>query len=184
MKSRRGLTDADRTLWRRAVKDVRPLHKPLPTNEADHDVGIATKPSSARAQQAPARPAQVAPPQRNTTKNRRASVFAAGDPRLDRRAARGRIAVDAVLDLHGLRQAAAHDALTRFITASRACGRRCVLVITGKGERTSEGGVLRARLRDWIEEPALRAHIARASEAHRRHGGAGAVYIFLKSPRS
>jgi DNA-nicking Smr family endonuclease len=55
------------------------------------------------------------------------------------------------------------------------------LVITGKGDPASPGsGVLRVRFRDWLAEDALRVRIARASEAHRRHGGAGAFYVFLK----
>ena len=60
-------------------------------------------------------------------------------------------------------------------------GARCVLVITGKGRMGA--GVLRSRLSDWIGDPALRPIIAGHATAHARHGGEGATYIFLRTPR-
>ncbi|MEO1136267.1 MAG: Smr/MutS family protein [Pseudomonadota bacterium] len=116
--------------------------------------------------------------------------FAAGDPRLDRLAGRGRLAIDAVLDLHGHSQRTARVALGRFLAAHHARGARCVLVITGKGsaagaradsmEQGAGRGILRARFHDWLSEASLRDLISRASQAHPRHGGAGAFYVFLK----
>ena len=54
-----------------------------------------------------------------------------------------------------------------------------MLVITGKGRLGV--GILRARLFDWIADPSLRPFIAGYAQAHPRHGGAGATYIFLRS---
>ncbi len=109
------------------------------------------------------------------------NVFSSGDPKADKKVARGRMTIDATLDLHGHTQASAHVALRRFIIAAHGRGDRCVLVITGKGNPAApDRGVLRARFRDWIEEEDLRARIARAAAAHQRHGGDGAYYVFLK----
>lgn len=97
---------------------------------------------------------------------------------LRHRLARGREALAARIDLHGLSHDGARAALTRFVERSVADGWRAVLVITGKG--VSGDGVLRRRVPDWLAEPPLRQHIAGVSEAHRRHGGEGALYVALK----
>ncbi len=82
------------------------------------------------------------------------------------------------IDLHNLNQDRARAVLTAFILRAHAEGERTVLVITGKGALGD--GVLRRRTPDWLSEPPLRAVIAGLSEAHRRHGGEGALYVALK----
>jgi DNA-nicking Smr family endonuclease len=96
-----------------------------------------------------------------------------------RRIRRGQNEIDARLDLHGHTQDTAHREVVDFILRQAALGSRCVLVITGKGRLGT--GVLRARLFDWIADPNLRPFIAGYATAHPRHGGAGAVYLFLRS---
>ncbi len=103
------------------------------------------------------------------------------DANLHRRLARGRESLAARIDLHGLTQDAARAALTGFVRRSVDDGWRAVLVITGKG--VSGDGVLRRRVPDWLAEPPLREHVAGVSEAHRRHGGEGALYVALKRKR-
>ena len=46
--------------------------------------------------------------------------------------------------------------------------------------RYSRGGVLRRRAPEWLGGMALRGVVAGISEAHRRHGGEGALYVALK----
>ncbi|MEZ5843387.1 MAG: Smr/MutS family protein [Hyphomicrobiaceae bacterium] len=112
------------------------------------------------------------------------------DRKRARKLAAGRIAIDGRIDLHGMRQADAHDALVAFLTRSVARGFRTVLVITGKGgagaDRSPDHtgatrGVLRRNVPRWLAEPALARVIVSFTEAHIRHGGAGALYIHLKS---
>ena len=103
------------------------------------------------------------------------------DPNLHRRLARGREALAARIDLHGLTQDAAHAALTGFVRRAVDDGWRAILVITGRG--VGGDGVLRRRAPDWLAEPPLREHVAGVSEAHRRHGGEGALYVALKRKR-
>ena len=97
---------------------------------------------------------------------------------LRHRLARGREALAARIDLHGMTHDAARAALTRFVERSAADGWRAVLVITGKG--VGGDGVLRRHAPDWLAEPPIRAYVAGVSEAHRRHGGEGALYVALK----
>jgi DNA-nicking Smr family endonuclease len=174
--SRRKLSPGEHDLWRRTVRDVAPLRRPsvdktgLPARPA----GIAPLPHRPSAAPAQRRAQNVSP-----------DAFSAGDPRLDRHASRGRLPIDATFDLHGHNQASARAALYGFLLEARRRGHRCVLVITGKGAREiagrKTGGVLQAKLRDWLMEDAFRQHIVRASAAHSRHGGSGAVYLFLKA---
>lgn len=92
-------------------------------------------------------------------------------------------------------QDSAHRALESFLAGSIAAGRRCVLVITGKGSPRPDSnpsrrfsmpegpGVLRAVLPHWIEQSPLRARIVALQPAHRKHGGNGAFYIYLRRTR-
>jgi DNA-nicking Smr family endonuclease len=98
-----------------------------------------------------------------------------------RRLSLGREAIGDRLDLHGLTQDGARAVLTGFVLDAAACGLRGVLVITGKGMLGD--GVLRRRVPEWLAEPPLRPLVAGISEAHRRHGGAGALYVALKRQR-
>ncbi|WP_428407302.1 Smr/MutS family protein [Hyphococcus sp.] len=188
------MTPDEEALWRRAMRDVAPYGRNKPLTEKivsgpQHSAVESSKPSPGLLkprQSAGSKPARNAEP----LSSRAQHPFAAGDPRLDRLAGRGRIAIDGVLDLHGHTQRTAETALRRFVTERHAHGARCLLVITGKGaadaapSRSWEGpsgrGVLRARLSDWLAEEPLRKLVSRASPAHQRHGGAGAFYIFLK----
>ena len=91
---------------------------------------------------------------------------------------RGRYPVEAVLDLHGLTQAEAHRALSRVIAASRAAGQRCILVVTGHGRMS--GGILKAAVPRWLDEPELRRHVLLIAPARPPHGGHGALYVLLR----
>jgi DNA-nicking Smr family endonuclease len=121
---------------------------------------------------------------------------------LDRRSGdklrKGQMPVEAKLDLHGMTQEGAHAAVTRFIENQHAAGKRCVLIVTGKGGAgdpfrpkqaparfTFSGGrgILRDALPRWLNEPRLRAHIIAVQPASRAHGGAGAMYVLLKRKR-
>ncbi|MCL5776639.1 Smr/MutS family protein [Limibaculum sp. FT325] len=116
---------------------------------------------------------------------------------LDRRTAerlrRGERAPDARLDLHGMTAERAHLALDRFIASAAAQGLRCVLVITGKGGRGRSGedgwfgrpdrGVLRHDAPRWLRAGPAAAEIVGIYAAHRRHGGEGAFYVYLKKRR-
>ena len=103
---------------------------------------------------------------------------AALDAALHRKLTRGRDAIAARIDLHGMTHDVARAALAAFVGRAIDNGWRAVLVITGKG--VGGDGVLKRRVPDWLAEPPLRDHIAGVSEAHRRHGGEGALYVALK----
>ena len=99
----------------------------------------------------------------------------------DRKTRRGRVPVDAKLDLHDKTQAEAWPLLSLSVQRSVRRGHKCLLVITGKGARLD--GVLRRAFPDWINAPDIRPLIASYAQAHIRHGGSGAWYVFLKSDK-
>ena len=90
---------------------------------------------------------------------------------------RGRLAPERTLDLHGRRAEEAHRAVTGFIAASWAEGRRCVAIVTGKGTGET-GGVLRRELPHWLNAPGLRGMIL--ALAHPHSANTGAVHVLLR----
>jgi DNA-nicking Smr family endonuclease len=95
-----------------------------------------------------------------------------------RRLTRERDPLGPRLDLHGLDQDQARAVLAAFLRRAREDGWRAALVITGKGSRGD--GILRRMTPQWLSAPDLREHVSGVSEAHRRHGGEGALYVALK----
>lgn len=101
------------------------------------------------------------------------------DVNQDKKVRRGRVVIDAKIDLHDMTQNMARPALHRAIMRASNRGHKCVLVVTGKGLRGE--GVLRRNFTHWIGEPDIRPLIATYAPAHIKHGGSGAWYVFLKT---
>jgi len=104
-----------------------------------------------------------------------------------RHLARGRAAIDARIDLHGMTQAEAYGALRRFLFHCQAHGAKFVLVITGKGAPNaphSERGVLRKQVPLWLALPEFRRYVLGFDIAHTGHGGDGALYVRLRKARA
>jgi DNA-nicking Smr family endonuclease len=102
---------------------------------------------------------------------------------------RGRLEPDARLDLHGLTAERAHAALTSFVLGAHAREQRLLLVITGKGRpdavaiRPHRHGILHHSVPHWLAAPPLVGHVLQVAQAHQRHGGAGAFYVYLRRRR-
>ena len=86
-----------------------------------------------------------------------------------RKLKRGRIAVEAEIDLHGLRQHAAQVALQQFLNECVRRGLRCVRVIHGKGLRSGPGGpVLKLVVHHWLRKVRERSRGVRSRATRRR----------------
>lgn len=180
----RDITEGERALWRSVTADIR--------RDAPESVFIEPPSFRPAASIPPAtdrlkppeitRPASPAPPGDDAgafvLPSPARGVVSGLDRSTARRMARGDKRPEARVDLHGMTQDRAHRALSSFIARSAAENRRLVLVITGKGENGS--GVLRHYVPRWIDTPALRRHVLGVFEAHQRHGGAGAFYVYLR----
>ena len=173
----RRLTDEEIALWTEVARSVaRRRGATLPT--ASNPVSIA---------EAPAPPMIPAEPPVGRPAKPSAPPLAPIERRLKRELARGRAAIDAALDLHGLTQAEAHQALRGFLRHSQARGARLVIIVTGKGgaldepgQWPHERGVLRRLTPQWLREPDLRSVVLGFEEAGRAHGGSGALYVRLR----
>lgn len=98
--------------------------------------------------------------------------------RVLRRLRRGQIAVQAVLDLHGATQAAAHRTLGAFLDDAVAGGLGCVRIIHGKGNRSGpQGPVLKRAVARWL---AHRRDVLGFASARPVDGGSGALYVLLR----
>ena len=178
--------ESDAELWARVARSARPLKK-----------GRAATAGESPKQRGRAPAKETAPPVKPAPKATAKPVPVVRGAKLDRQTARqlerGRLPVEARLDLHGMRQRDAHAALRRFLKSAQGKGYRHVLVITGKGtaagERTSfyeedERGVLRQAVPHWLAAPDLAHVVLSYSEAPRRLGGEGALYVRLRKSRS
>ena len=68
--------------------------------------------------------------------------------------------------------------LKEFISSSIQKNYRLILVITGKGK--DEQGVIKSNILTWLNSKDLRNKILAVNHASKKHGGQGAIYIFLK----
>lgn len=109
------------------------------------------------------------------------------DHKTHRRMAQGKLLPEARIDLHGMTLNAAQPALTRFILNARTSGLRLVLVITGKGRDAGadaplpvRSGALRHNVPHWLHMAPLNQLVLQVRPAHRRHGGEGAYYVYLR----
>ena len=183
----RDLRPEEKSLWTYAVRDASPLR---PANVAG-----APDPRSpfmqALQKKSQAGPKSIVPlagselrPKMNN------KPLSALDRRTSQKLRNGRIPIDATLDLHGFRQAEAHNRLIRFIEQGQRQGFKCVLVITGKGGAIASSdvpwgadgtrGILRTALPQWLQTAPLDRYVVKYQAAHIRHGGAGAYYLFLR----
>ena len=198
---KRPISPEEARLWQQITGDITPLPgkraapaKPLPKSGPSAKPGPPPKPKpSVKAKPAAGKPPNLPPapsPGFTVERVRRAQM-----PGLDRRSAerlrRGQMAIEGRLDLHGLTLSEAERALDRFLAASAAAGKRCLLVITGKGS-TARGddaviparvGVLRDAVPGWLAKPGNRRLVVATHAAARRHGGGGALYVLLRRRR-
>jgi DNA-nicking Smr family endonuclease len=96
-----------------------------------------------------------------------------------RKIAKGRLALEARIDLHGLVQSEAHVMLLEFLLRAHERGMRHVLVITGKGSSFGSEGALKRAVPLWFAKPEFRYLISSYEAAAQHHGGEGALYIRL-----
>ena len=106
------------------------------------------------------------------------------DKQTARRLKQGKLEIEARLDLHGLKQLKAETTLKNFIRSAHSNGKRCVLVIPGKGAQSQGGGVLKSMVPKWLNDPINRANILCFDYAKPGDGGSGALYVLLRRKRS
>jgi len=103
------------------------------------------------------------------------------DPRVVRRLRKGEFAVQGHVDLHGMTREEAKAALEAYVFQARHSGKRCVLVVHGRGLHSKDQvPVLKEALKRWMSTDRFARHVLAFSTARPHDGGAGAVYVLLK----
>jgi DNA-nicking Smr family endonuclease len=103
------------------------------------------------------------------------------DPDVVRKLRRGEFAVQGHVDLHGMTRDEAKHAVERFLRASRNAGKRCVLLVHGRGLHSKDQlPVLKDALRSWLSTARFARHVLAFATARPVDGGAGAVYVLLR----
>ncbi len=98
-----------------------------------------------------------------------------------RKLRRGDFAVQGHVDLHGLTREEAKREVEAFLRASRNGGKRCVLVVHGRGLHSKDQlPVLKDALRGWLSTARFARHVLAFATARPADGGAGALYVLLR----
>lgn len=202
MTRRRTLRPEEEELWQAVTRTARPLHQKATGFPRGMDNAARPNPSmpdqKPREPEVPkawleplrlgqkARPAvghDIAPSLADSLRSAPLQM----DAKLHSRMVRGKVLPEARIDLHGLTLAEAHPELIRFILNAQSAGHRLVLVITGKGKRADDAGpipqrmgALRHQVPQWLRMPPLSHAVLQVSEAHLKHGGSGAYYVYLR----
>jgi DNA-nicking Smr family endonuclease len=170
--------DDDKELWRIAILGSKPLEKKKLLAMTDAQINLGKK------KPAKVSVSQIIPtPLPSPAKKIRTGELGIGETsRIDGSVARklreGKYEIDATLDLHGRTQDEAFALLSSCITTAYAIGKRCILVITGKGSRGH--GVIREQLPKWLNSSGLQDYILAIQQASPKHGGSGAFYVLLR----
>ncbi len=191
----RGLRPEEQELWQQVAASAAPMHRRKP---------VVAEPTPPQLPPAPRQPEPLPPFQIGV---KSAGITPSHDLapsvsqqlsqaplRMDRKSfdkmSRGKLAPEARIDLHGMTVSQAHPALTRFVQTAHARGKRLVLVITGKGRKGDDNhiipqhpGVLKRQVPQWLTMPPLGSIVLQVTEAHLRHGGTGAYYVYLRRPK-
>jgi len=192
----RGLRPDEEALWQQIARTTKPLSdRPKP----NAFMQPSAKGTSVSVPQSPPLPefqvgSKTSTAPRHDFAPSVAQRVSAAPLRMDKKAfsrlKRGKASPEGRIDLHGMTAAAAHIALTSYLLRSYADGKRLVLVITGKGRRPEDDGpiptpigILRHQLPDWVSQPPLNQIVLQVTQAHQRHGGSGAFYVYLSRNR-
>ena len=199
MRRRRLLSAEDRDLWEKVAATTQAMHRHAPISagtEPDPAQPSHQPPKKPRFEMKDFRVGQQAPgvswrldlaPSIAEQLHRQPIVM---DRKTHREMSRGKLEPEARIDLHGMTLSQAHPELSHFLLSAQDRGCRLVLVITGKGKRGLDDGpipqrqgVLRHQVPQWLRLPPLGAVVMQVTEAHLKHGGSGAYYVYLRRMR-
>ncbi|PWW00540.1 DNA-nicking Smr family endonuclease [Hoeflea marina] len=179
----RKLTHEDRIVWETVARTVRRLSGQAHPVVVENDTmdGLMSPAADAAAPADVKRPvADPAHPPRTVKPQPRLHPI---ERPVQKKLARGRLAIDGKIDLHGLNQSEAHNLLFDFLMRAHQRGSRHVLVVTGKGSSMGSEGVLKRAVPQWLVKPEFRFLVSGHEPAARGHGGDGAMYIRLRRQR-
>ena len=180
------IDDEDRALWNHVAASVEPLRESLKNRRPEIEISPVLQKTHEQKEKT-SKSTFVLPNElfRPTSLPKLSHGAQTGlDKSNARKLKKGQHAIEGQLDLHGMTQEQAHVALNYFIEVSYGAGKRCVLVITGKGFKLGGSvGVLRVAVPRWLNEEPNRNRVLAFTYAIPKDGGEGALYVMLKRNR-
>lgn len=191
-RKKRALTETEQELWNKVIKQVEtieamppltisPAAKPTKTPKVETPREIKPFKIGAKAKSKPTMPATP------SFVDRPSQTSPNMDRRNFQRLLKGQLEIDATLDLHGLTADQARTQLHIFIQNANRIGNRLLLIITGKGNKKTvdefgrpRSGVLRSGVPEWLKSSDA---VLQVTQAHGKHGGGGAYYVYLRRKR-
>jgi len=187
MKGGRKLGKEERVLWGKVARTARPISgrmEELLTFEDVEGEPVALPPVPATKPIPPFPQMIVEPvPDLSAPSVKKDRVHHPLEKPVKRKLTRGRLALEARIDLHGMFQSEAHAVLLDFLVRAHERGLRHVLVITGKGRSMGSDGALKRAVPMWFSKPEYRHLICSYEDASMNHGGDGALYVRLSRRR-
>ncbi|MDZ4137208.1 MAG: Smr/MutS family protein [Paracoccaceae bacterium] len=193
MARRRILHPEEEALWQAVARTAQPMHAPVFRRKIETDPAPAPDlpPKAPPHPRLPAfRLGEKAGNPRSGTANQPSAAPLQMDAKAFARMTRGKLTPEGRIDLHGMTLAEAHPELIHFVLKAQTQGLRLVLIITGKGKQgvdhgpiPQRAGVLRHQVPHWLRQTPLAPAILQVTEAHLRHGGSGAFYVYLRRGR-
>lgn len=169
------LSEEDRIVWTAVARTAKPLKgKALPAEAIAEPVTKAENEKLFRETLQAAAPPVAAPAAKPKAAPRHF------DQQTRDKLTKGRLPIEARVDLHGMTQGEAHGLLFSFLQRAHSAGIRYVLVITGKGASFGSEGALKRAVPAWLATPLFRPLVSGHDDAARQHGGSGALYIRLR----
>ncbi len=161
------LTPEDLHLWKVNMREVKPLHTPLPHSDPEP---LPPPPASPLVKtETPLKQQRVTPQIQHLSLNRKEIR---------------RFKYEARLDLHGLALEKGYQVLEKFLSTAQERGIKEVLIITGKGA-LSETRTFRHQLPRWVEEAPLRNLVLSLHHpAKLQDGGTGAFYLRVRERKN
>ncbi|MDQ1187455.1 Smr/MutS family protein [Agrobacterium larrymoorei] len=187
MKGGRKLGKEERVLWGKVARTARPMSGRMEELLTFEDVEAEPAPAQpvAPTKSIPPFPRMIIEPvpEPSTPNVKKDRVHHPLEKPVKRKLTRGRLALEARIDLHGMFQSEAHAVLLDFLVRAHERGLRHVLVITGKGRSMGSDGALKRAVPMWFSKPEYRHLISSYEDASMNHGGDGALYVRLARRR-
>lgn len=195
----RNLNSEERKLWQKVAETAQPMHARRMSDTPKTEPVSPQKSKTPPTPRDPIGAFQVGAlsPAKGARHHLAPSIedaVAAAPVQMDRknydRLRKGKMIPEAKIDLHGMTMSQAHPTLVNFVMRNHGRGARLVLVITGKGKSADDGGpipvrhgVLKHQVPQWLALPPLRGVVLQVTQAHQKHGGGGAYYVYLRRTR-
>lgn len=182
-KDKQRLQDAQ--LWQHVTKDVSPIkkeHASVNIIKQKHEKKGSPSPQSVCQSE------QRQPYSKTISKTQETDFSSRQiDTRTEQRLKRGQFKIELKIDLHGKSQIQAYDTLQALIPNAFHQGKRCILVITGKGAHKTDmslleqtTGILKQKTPEWLSSTPLNQYVLRYETARPKDGGQGALYVLLR----